>query len=78
MKVMAYLRRLGKERIIFIWRQSQKNLFENLKEIQIPVINNNQYQIIDFKNLQKNKPKISFESLKEAFDISNKILAFIW
>ena len=35
MKVTAYLRRLGKEKIIFIRRQSEKNnlkVFENLKK----------------------------------------------
>ena len=37
-----------------------------------------QNQIIDFKIFKKISQKIPFKSLKEAFDISNKIFAFIW
>ena len=42
MKVRTYLRRLGKEKKISTRRQSEKinlKFFENLKKIQIPVIN---------------------------------------
>ena len=35
-------------------------------------------QIIDFEIFKKIRQKIAFKSLKEAFDISNKIFAFIW
>ena len=49
MKVMTYLRRLGKERIISIRRQSEKinlKVFENSKFLKIPVINMDQDQIL--------------------------------
>ena len=52
MKLWTYLRRLSKEREIFIQRQSQKNnlkVSKNLKKKKIPVINMDQDQIIDFK-----------------------------
>ena len=52
MKVMTYLRRSGKERIISIQGQSEKidlKLFENLKKKLNPVINMDHDQIIDFK-----------------------------
>ena len=35
-------------------------------------------QIIDFEIFKKISLKIAFKSLKEAYDISNKIFAFIW
>ena len=35
-------------------------------------------QIIDFEIFKKIRQKIAFKSLKEAFDISNKIFPFIW
>ena len=35
-------------------------------------------QIIDFEIFKKISQKIAFKSLKEAFDISNKIFPFIW
>ena len=35
-------------------------------------------QIIDFEIFKKISLKIAFKSLKEAYDISNKIFSFIW
>ena len=35
-------------------------------------------QIIDFEIFKKISQKIAFKSLKEAFDISNKMFPFIW
>ena len=52
MKVITCLRRLGKEKIIFVRRQSKKinlKFFENLEKDIIPVINMDQGQIIVFK-----------------------------
>ena len=67
MKVMTYLRRLGKEKIISIRRQSEKNnlkVFENLKKNWIPVINMDHNQIIDFEIFKKISQKIAFKSFK--------------
>ena len=35
-------------------------------------------QIIDFEIFKKISQKIALKRLKEAFDISNEIFAFIW
>ena len=35
-------------------------------------------QSIDFEIFKKISQKIAFKSLKEAYDILNKIFAFIW
>ena len=78
MKVMTYLKRLRKERLDFTRRQSHKinlKVFENLKKFKfiLWII----IKLLISKSL-KNKPKIPFKSLKEAFDISIVKFALIW
>jgi hypothetical protein len=81
MKLITYLRRLGKVKKIFTQGQSQKinfKVFLNLFIFKIPVINMDQNHTFKFHNLLKISYKIPFKSLLEAFDISNAIPALIW